>query len=97
MESRWIVLGEDGRHVSLSRAGVPSDFEVEQAEAALRAQGFSGWLAELKGDYWVSATRPRLAEIRPLAAPSSRFEDAARKFEAIRQRERGVVLSQKWS
>ena len=95
MKRPWIVLGEEGRPISLSRASVPSDFEVEQAEAALRAQGFSGWLAELKGDYRVSATRPRLAEIRPLAAPASRFEDASRKFEALRQRERGWFLSQK--
>jgi hypothetical protein len=49
-ETRWIVLGTDGRHVSLSRAE-PSATEVATASDALAAQGLSGWLVRLEGDY----------------------------------------------
>ena len=50
-ETRWIVLGTDGRHVSLGRAE-PSEMEVMAASDALAAQGLSGWLARMHGEYY---------------------------------------------
>jgi hypothetical protein len=50
-ETRWIVLGTDGRHVSLGRTE-PSEAEVMAASDALAAQGLSGWLARMQGDYY---------------------------------------------
>ena len=50
-ESRWIMLGTDGRHVSLGRAD-PSEAEIATASDALTAQGLSGWLARLQGNYY---------------------------------------------
>jgi hypothetical protein len=50
-ETRWIVLGTDGRHVSLGRTE-PSEAEVKTATDALTAQGLSGWLARMRGDYY---------------------------------------------
>ena len=50
-KTRWIVLGTDGRHVSLGR-GEPSEAEVMAASDALAAQGLSGWLARMQGDYY---------------------------------------------
>ena len=50
-ETRWIVLGTDGRHVSLGRTE-PSEAEVKTASDALAAQGLSGWLARMQGDYY---------------------------------------------
>ena len=50
-ETRWIVLGTDGRHVSLGRTK-PSEAEVMAASDALAAQGLSGWLARMQGDYY---------------------------------------------
>ena len=50
-EQRWIVLGTDGRHVSLGRAE-PSEAEIASASDALAAQGLSGWLARMQGDYY---------------------------------------------
>jgi len=47
---RWIVLGTDGRHVSLGRAK-PSATEIATANNALAAQGLSGWLARMQGAY----------------------------------------------
>jgi len=50
-ETRWMVLGTDGRHVSLGRAE-PSATEIATANDALAAQGLSGWLARMQGDYY---------------------------------------------
>ena len=50
-ETRWMVLGTDGRHVSLGRAE-PSEAEVMAASDALTAQGLSGWLARMQGEYY---------------------------------------------
>ncbi|MCA3360878.1 MAG: hypothetical protein INF74_02905 [Roseomonas sp.] len=51
MQQRWIVLGADGRHVSLGRTE-PSEAEIATASDALAAQGLSGWLARMQGDYY---------------------------------------------
>ena len=50
-ETRWMVLGTDGRHVSLG-CTAPSEAEVMAASDALAAQGLSGWLARMQGDYY---------------------------------------------
>jgi len=50
-ETRWMVLGADGRHVSLGRTE-PSEAEVKTASDTLAAQGLSGWLARMQGDYY---------------------------------------------
>ncbi len=50
-ETGWIVLGADGRHVSLGRTE-PSEAEIATASDALVAQGLSGWLARMQGDYY---------------------------------------------
>ena len=60
-ETRWIVLGTDGRHVSLGRAE-PSEAEIVTASDALAAQGLSGWLARMQGNYY---SRHRVA-LEPL-------------------------------
>ena len=49
--TRWMVLGTDGRHVSLGRTE-PSEAEIASASGALAAQGLSGWLARMQGDYY---------------------------------------------
>ena len=65
-ERRWIVLGQDGRHVTLGRAAPPTDAEIEAAAAALAAQGIAGWLATRDGAYW-SRRRVVLASVQILA------------------------------
>jgi len=50
-ETRWIVLGADGRHVSLGRTE-PSEAEVMATSDTLAARGHSGWLARVQGDYY---------------------------------------------
>jgi hypothetical protein len=50
-ETRWIVLGADGRHVSLARTA-SSEAEIATASDALAARGLSGWLARMQGEYY---------------------------------------------
>ncbi|MFC7552328.1 hypothetical protein ACFQU7_08815 [Pseudoroseomonas wenyumeiae] len=69
MERRWVILGEDGRHVTLGRASDPSEDEIRRAEEQLRAQGLAGWLAVMQGNPY-TGTMPRLMMVRPLAEPS---------------------------
>ena len=64
-ERRWIILAQDGRHVTMGRAAPPSEAEVEAAAAALAAQGLAGWLATLDGNYW-SRRRVALAPVQAL-------------------------------
>jgi len=75
-ERRWIVLGIDGRFVTLGRASDPSEEEVRGAEEALRARGLSGWLALMEGNPYTGPL-PRLMEVQPLADPPVPFADAA--------------------
>jgi hypothetical protein len=48
----WIVLGQDGRHVTLDRAVAPTDEEIAATSDALAAQGLGGWVVTLDGSYW---------------------------------------------
>ena len=52
MQQRRIVIGADGRHMSLGRATPPIDIEIIGVSDALTAQGLSGWLACMQGDYY---------------------------------------------
>jgi hypothetical protein len=84
-ETRWIVLGTDGRHVSLGRTE-PSEAEVMAASDALVAQGLSGWLALLEGDYY----NRRKVTLEPLqrigAAHDADWQAALASFHAARHR-----------
>ena len=83
-ERRWIVLGNDGRHVTLGRHTDPTEEEVLAAERSLAASGLAGWLAVMEGDYYAPRGRPSIMMVRPLATPAGAFEDAAAAFEAAR-------------
>jgi len=85
-ERRWIILAQDGRHVTMGRAAPPSEAEVEAAAAALAAQGLAGWLATLDGNYW-SRRRVVLAPVQMLGDGATLDWSAAiTAFEAARQR-----------
>ena len=84
-ETRWIVLGTDGRHVSLGR-NEPSEAEIATASDALAAQGLSGWLARMKGEYY---SRSRIS-VEPLQrigiSHDADWHAALSAFHAARQR-----------
>lgn len=83
-ETRWIVLGVDGRHVTLGRHSDPSEEELREAESALRASGTAGWLAVLRGNYYLGKTTSLLM-VRPLADPQRPWDEAVAAFEALRR------------
>ena len=83
LETRWIILGTDGRHVTLGRHSDPSSEEVAQAEARLAGQGLAGWLVVMKGGYY-ARQKPSLMMVRPLCDPQRTFAEAADAFQAHR-------------
>lgn len=86
VERRWIILAQDGRHVTMGRVAPPSETEVEAAAAALAAQGLAGWLATLDGNYW-SRRRVSLAAVQMLGDGTTLdWPTAITAFEAARQR-----------
>ena len=85
-ERRWIILAQDGRHVTMGRAAPPSEAEVEAAAAALTAQGIAGWLATLDGNYW-SRRHIVLTQVQMLGDGATLdWPTAITSFEAARQR-----------
>lgn len=84
LETRWIILGTDGRHVTLGRHTDPSPEEVAEAEANLAAQGLAGWLAVMKGGYYTGLS-PSLMMVRPLCDPQRPFSEAVAAFQAARR------------
>jgi hypothetical protein len=82
-ETRWIILGTDGRHVSLGRSE-PSEAEVMAASDALAAQGLSGWLARMQGEYY-SRRRVTLEPLQRIGiAPEADWQAALTAFHAAR-------------
>lgn len=78
-ERRWLVLGEDGRHVWLGRDRDPEEAEIERAAEALRAQQAAGWLAVSEGVYY-SDDAMRLLQVRDLNGPTVTWEHAVEAF-----------------
>jgi hypothetical protein len=86
-ERRWIVLGEDGRHVSLGRHTDPTSDEVALAEEALRRSGQAGWLAIMDGNPYTGGM-PQLMMVRPLSSPSEAWEKAVSSFERLQEQQK---------
>ena len=84
-ETRWMVLGTNGRHVSLGRTE-PSEAEITAASDALAAQGLSGWLARMQGDYY-SRARVKLELLQRIGAEhEADWQAALTAFHAARHR-----------
>ena len=84
-ETRWIVLGADGRHVSLGRTE-PSETEIATASHALAAQGLSGWLVRMQGEYYSRAMVTLEPVQRVGAEHEADWELALSAFHAARHR-----------
>jgi len=79
------VLGTDGRHVSLGRTE-PSEAEIATASEALAAQGLSGWLVRMQGDYY-SRRKVMLEPLQRIgAAHDAEWQAALTAFHAARHR-----------
>jgi hypothetical protein len=84
-DMRWIVLGCDGRHVTLGRHTDPSAEEIERAAQALRATGMGGWLAVTEGTYYGHG-RLSVMMVRELVPPERSWEEALAAFHETRSR-----------
>ena len=85
VQQRWIVLGADGRHVSLGRTK-PTEIEVVAASDTLAEQGLSGWLARMQGDYY-SRRKVMLEPLQRIGAEhDADWQGAVAAFHAARQR-----------
>jgi DNA-binding transcriptional MocR family regulator len=84
-ETRWILLSTDGRHVSLGRTE-PSEAEITAASDALAAQGLSGWLARMQGEYY-SRRKVTLEPLQRIGAQHNfDWQAALAAFHAARRR-----------
>ena len=85
-ETRWIVLDADGRHMSLGRATPPTDIKIIGVSDALAAQGLSGWLARMQGDYY-SRRKVTLEPLQRIGAEhEADWQAALTAFHAARHR-----------
>jgi hypothetical protein len=82
-ERRWIILGDDGRHVTVGRHSDPSEDELDRAADALRANNQGGWLAVTEGRYY-SEDQLSVLMVRELASPRAAWEVALAAFQAAR-------------
>ena len=83
-ETRWMVLGADGRHVSLGRTE-PTEIDVLAASDTLAAQGLSGWLARMQGDYY-SRRKVTLEPLQSIGiAHDADWQAALTAFHAVRR------------
>ncbi len=64
-ERRWLVVAEDGRHVTLGRHSDPSDDEVAEAGRGIDALGLAAWLVISEGGYY-NSNRVTLMMVRPI-------------------------------
>ena len=84
-ETRLMVLGTDGRHVSLG-CTEPSEAEIATASEALAAQGLSGWLARMQGEYY-SRRKVTLEPLQRIGAThEGDWQAALSAFHAARHR-----------
>ena len=84
-ERRWIVLGEDGRHVTLGRHTDPTTEEIGHAGAGLRAAGLGGWLAVMEGVYYRSRGGVSLMMVRELVPCRASWDEAVSAFTDLRR------------
>ena len=84
-ERRWVILGDDGRHVSIGRATDPSEDELARAADGLRAAGLGGWVAILEGSYYQTRGKISLMMVREIAPPASTWETAVTLFQTRRR------------
>lgn len=84
-ERRWIILSEDGRHVTLGRDTDPTNEEIERAGEQLQSLGLGGWLAVVDGFYYRPVETLKLLKVREIAPSSTTWENAEAAFRRIRE------------
>ncbi len=91
VERCWIVLADDGRHVTVGRAIDPNEKEILATAVALTTQGLGGWLAIMDGDYHRTESPISLLEVRRLGQPKAEWLEAESRFRQTRLTTLGLV------
>lgn len=81
--ARWILLREDGQHVSLGNYE-PKPEELDGMAKSVRLTGFGGWVVEMAGVYY-GRRKLTLTARHTLGAPSESWDAAVAAFLAIRK------------
>jgi hypothetical protein len=84
-ERRWIILGDDGWHVTVGRHTDPSPEEVDRAAEILRQTGAGGWLAVTDGLYYGRGGLSVMM-VREIAPSRRTWEEALVLFHGTRKR-----------
>ena len=82
-EKRWLIVAQDGRHVTVGRHTDPAPEEIERAGLSLDELGIAGWLAVSEGIYH-SGGEVVLLMVRRITEMNGRWEDAERAWHEIR-------------
>ncbi len=77
-ERSWIILAEDGRHVTVGCRTDPSEDEIERSASQLRSLGLGGWLAVTDGDYYEPEAGMATLKVRELAPTAGATWDEAK-------------------
>jgi len=84
-ERRWIILSEDGRHVTVGRHTDPSEDEITSAGEQVRRVGVGGWLAVLQGGYYSPRNHVSLMMVREIAETRQTSDAAVAAFIGLRK------------
>lgn len=81
--SRFILLREDGQHVTLG-SYEPAPEELDGMAKSVRLTGFGGWIAEMVGVYYGRRKLTLIAR-HTLGMPTASWDAAVSAFLAIRK------------
>jgi hypothetical protein len=76
----YIVLGDDGRHISLSRVLPPDPATARDIGDKLQRDGRGGWVVRMDGDYWAKTFDVALSEPVSIAPSASSWGEACEAF-----------------
>jgi hypothetical protein len=89
-ETRYLIIAEDGRHVTLGRAYAPTPEEIKKCSEGLAKQGLAGWYTIMRGDYW-GRREPALEAVQEVGMPiACNWQTATANFKAARAVARGA-------
>jgi hypothetical protein len=83
-ERRWLVVAEDGRHVTLGRHSDPSDDEIAEAGRRIDALGLAAWLVISEGGYY-NRTKVTLMMVRSITAAQGDWVAAETRWQEHRK------------
>jgi hypothetical protein len=82
-EKRWLIVAQDGRHVTVGRYTDPAPEEIERAGLSLDEIGTAGWLVVSEGIYH-SDGAVALLMVRRITERDGNWSEAEQLWHSIR-------------